>query len=146
MRFRYAFQKIVDLKSNEKTQAEWMLSQAMVKVREEEVTLSRLQQAKEEQELELHRASTGTITISEIMMRQSFVQHFEKQIHLKSKELEQARSVARLKQEDLNGKMLQEKVWTKAKDRAYERFSAQMLKREQGELDEMATNRYRKLS
>ncbi|MGV2795025.1 flagellar export protein FliJ, partial [Clostridium perfringens] len=29
MRFRYVYQKVVDLKSNEKTQAEWMLSAAV---------------------------------------------------------------------------------------------------------------------
>ncbi|MCZ8512370.1 flagellar export protein FliJ [Paenibacillus filicis] len=146
MRFHYAFQKIVDLKSNEKTQAEWMLTQAMVKVREEESSLHHLQSAKEEVQMELQQKSGSTTTISELKLFQSFVDHYDVQIHLKSKDLEQAKSTARSKQEDLNGKLLQEKVWTKAKDKAYQRFSAGLLKHEQNQLDEMATNRYQRMS
>ena len=38
--FRYSLQKIVDLKKNEKTQAEWILSHAMGVLQEEEHSLT----------------------------------------------------------------------------------------------------------
>ncbi|MEC0268507.1 flagellar export protein FliJ, partial [Paenibacillus anseongense] len=39
MQFRYSFQQIVDLKNNERTQAEWILSEAMGQLRNEETNL-----------------------------------------------------------------------------------------------------------
>ena len=43
-KFRYAYQKIVDLKTSEKTQAEWLLSTAVGKLHTEEDSLNRLYQ------------------------------------------------------------------------------------------------------
>jgi flagellar FliJ protein len=146
MRFRYSFQKIVDLKTNEKTQAEWILSQAIVKLKEEESTLSDLEHSKTEMQEELHKVSGHLTTVSNLMLLQSFVEHIDQRIQAKHKDLQAAKSVVRIKQDDLNGKMLEEKVWSKAKERARQRFSSQMLKKEQDGLDEMVTNRFKRLS
>ena len=43
-KFRYAYQKIADLKTSEKTQAEWLLSSAVGKLHTEEDSLNRLYQ------------------------------------------------------------------------------------------------------
>ena len=37
MRFRYPLQKLVDLKTNQKEQAEWMLSEAIADLQREEL-------------------------------------------------------------------------------------------------------------
>lgn len=42
MRFHYTFQKVVDLKGNEKTQAEWMLSSALGELQAQEKSLDEL--------------------------------------------------------------------------------------------------------
>lgn len=146
MHFRYAFQKIVDLKSNEKTQAEWILTQAIGKMREEESSLSELFSAKDEMVEQLQSASAHKATISQLMMMQQYVDHLDHQIILKNKDLEQAQRVVSVKQNDLAGKMMQEQVWSKAKEKALQRFTSNMLKKEQEQLDEMATNRFRRLS
>ncbi|TVY10655.1 flagellar export protein FliJ [Paenibacillus cremeus] len=146
MRFRYSFQKIVDLKTNEKTQAEWMLSQAMVTLREEENHLNELEYAKIEMQEELHKASGQRTTVSNLLLLQSYVDHIDQSIHSKQKDLETAKVVVQEKQDDLTEKMLQEKVWTKAKEREYRKFTLLMLKTEQNQLDEMATNRFKRLS
>lgn len=146
MRFRYTFQKIVDLKTNEKTQAEWMLSQALVKLREEESTLAKLEDAKQEMQEEMHKASGCRTTVSNLMLLQSFVDHIDLRIRDKHQDLHTAKTNVQIRQNDLTGKILEEKVWTKAKEKAYQKFSAGMLKVEQDQLDEMATNRYRRLS
>jgi flagellar FliJ protein len=144
--FNYSFQKIVDLKNNEKTQAEWILSQAIVKVREEESTISELHSAKDGLQEQLHTVSVGKTTISEIMMLQQYVDQVNHQIILKNKDLEVAQKVMVTKQDVLTGKMLEEKIWAKAKDRAQQKFNEVMMKKEQEQLDEMATNRFRRLS
>ncbi|SDC86200.1 flagellar FliJ protein [Paenibacillus sp. UNCCL117] len=142
MRFRYAFQKIVDLKENEKTQAEWILSEAIGVMRREETTLSELQQSKYEMQEELHKVSVHRTTVSNLMMLQGYVDHIEGRIQSKQRDLQYAKTVVQSRQEDLNGKVLQEKVWNKAKEKAYQRFASDLLKKEQDQLDEMATNRY----
>lgn len=146
MRFRYAFQKIVDLKENEKTQAEWMLSDAIGKMRQEESTLLELQQTKSAMQDQMHQVSGQRTTVSNLMLMQSYVDHIEGRIQAKHRDVLQAKTVVQMKQEELNGKMLEEKVWNKAKEKAYRRFTAELLKREQDQLDEMATNRYKRLS
>lgn len=146
MRFRYAFQKIVDLKTNEKTQAEWILTQAIGKMREEESSLTELFSAKDDLVEQLQTVSAHKTTISELMIMQQYVDHLDQQIIMKNKDLEQAQHVVNLKQDDLAGKMMQEQVWSKAKDKAFQRFNSLMLKKEQEQLDEMATNRFRRLS
>lgn len=146
MRFRYHFQKIVDLKSNEKTQAEWILSQAIEKLREEESNLTDLENAKFGMQEELQKVSTNCTTVSNLMLLQSYVDHIEQRIQEKHLDLQSAKTVVQKRQEVLTDKMLEEKVWMKAKEKAYQKFSLQMLKKEQEELDEMVTNRYKKLS
>jgi flagellar FliJ protein len=146
MRFRYAFQKIVDLKTNEKTQAEWMLSEAIGKVREEENSLSELHTEKDGLQDQMHAVCSNRATISQMLMFQQFVDHIDQQIVSKNKDLQQAHQVMLTKQDALNGKMLEEKIWCKAKDKAQQRFTAIALKKEQEQLDEMATNRFRRLS
>ncbi|CAG7603064.1 hypothetical protein PAESOLCIP111_00563 [Paenibacillus solanacearum] len=146
MRFRYSFQKIVDLKTNEKTQAEWILSDAIVKLKEEESKLHELEHAKTEMQQELHDVAGQRTTVSNLLLLQSFVEQIDQRIQAQHKDLQSAQSDVQIKQNDLTGKMLEEKVWTKAKERAFQRFSAQMLKKEQDNLDEMATNRFRRLS
>lgn len=146
MRFQYSFQKIVDLKTNEKTQAEWVLSEAIGKLRAEEHSLTELQQAKEEMADELHRASVSRTTISELKLMQSFLDHMDQQIHAKHQDVQLAKTQVQLRQDHLTDKMLEEKVWTKAKEQAFGRFQSLMLKKEQEQMDEMATNRFRRLS
>lgn len=46
------------------------------------------------------------------------------------------------KQDQLSTKVLDEKVWLKAKDKAETQFQQSMILREQNELDEMATVRF----
>lgn len=136
----------MDLKENEKTQAEWVLSEAIGQMRKEESKLSELQQSKTDIQEQLHEASGRRTTVSNLMLLQSYVDHIEGRIQAKHRDVQQARGVVQLRQDDLNGKMLEEKVWNKAKEKAYQRFTADLLKREQDQLDEMATNRYKRLS
>jgi flagellar FliJ protein len=145
-RFKYAFQKIVDLKANEKTQAEWLLSEAIGKVREEESYMTLLCSEKDGLQEQLSTVSSGKTTISEIMMLQQFVDQVSQRIVHKNNDLQHAKKAMYTKQDVLNGKVLEEKIWTKAKDRAQQSFAAVVLKKEQEQLDEMATNRFRRLS
>ncbi|PZE22872.1 flagellar export protein FliJ [Paenibacillus xerothermodurans] len=146
MRFRYAFQKIVDLKTNEKIQAEWLLSEAIGKVKAQETSLAELVTEKDHLHERLHTVSSNKTTISQIMIIQQMVDQIDHQIVMKNKDLQKAQAVMASKKETLAGKALEEEIWTKAKNRAQQKFVINMLKKEQEQLDEMATNRFQRLS
>ncbi|RTE01778.1 flagellar export protein FliJ [Paenibacillus whitsoniae] len=146
MSFRYSFQQIVDLKNNERTQAEWVLSEAMGQLRNEETDLHGLFERKERLHQEMVNASIQSVSISSMLTMQSYLNHVDKQIERKHQDVQQARVVVTQKQAHLSEKMMDEKVWSKAREKAYDHFQAMMSKKEQDALDEMATNRYKRAS
>lgn len=141
MRFRYPLQKLVDLKTNEKEQAEWMLSEAVGRLQEEQRSLTELEAELARVGEEIAYASIHRTTISQMQLLQHYSQHLEKQIRLKTKDVDRAQANVTDKQNVLTGKMMEEKVWTKAKEKAQLQFTAIVMKKEQEELDEIALNR-----
>lgn len=144
--FQYSFQKIVDLKSNEKTQAEWMLSAAFGKLREEESSLTLLEQEKREVQESLSEATEQPTTVSELTLYQAYLSHIENRIHSKHRDVQTAQEAVNERQSLLTEKMKQEKVWFMARDKAHRVFTAAQLKKEQESLDEMAVTRFKRLS
>ena len=142
MKFQYAFQKIVDLKSNEKTQAEWMLSSAIGRLQAEEKSLGELMDNRERMANELQEAAEQKVPVSKIREFQMYVQHLEQCIEKKHTDVQHANVNVEMKKDQLSHKVLDEKVWLKAKDKAKDSFLQSMLLREQNELDEMATVRF----
>ncbi|MWV43549.1 flagellar export protein FliJ [Paenibacillus sp. HJL G12] len=142
MRFQYAFQKIVDLKGNEKTQAEWMLSSAIGELQAEEKSLGELLHNRERMANELQEAAEQRAPVSKIREFQMYVEHLEQCIVRKHSDVQQANVNVQMKKKQLSHKMLDEKVWLKARDKAKSSFQQSMLLREQSELDEMATVRF----
>lgn len=142
MKFQYAFQKIVDLKSNEKIQAEWMLSSAIGKLQAEEKSLNELYRMREQMYAAEQEAVTRCAAIAEIRNIQSYAQYLEECIERKRNDIRLAHVNVTKKQEILSEKMLDEKVWLKARDKSHEKFRHESLLREQNELDELATVRF----
>lgn len=141
MRFRYSFEKIVELKTNEKTQAEWMLSKAIGKLREEESSLEQLQDQKNSLYHTLLDSSTKRTTISQIMLIQDYLEHLGQQISVKHQEVRCAEAVVSNQRDSLTEKMIEEKVWTKSREKAYDKFTLELRKKEQEELDDITTTR-----
>lgn len=142
MKFHYAFQKIVDLKGNEKTQAEWMLSSAIGKLQAEEKSLSDLFEMREQMYDAQQEAAQRSAPVAEIRNIQAYVEYLESCIAKKRDDIRVAHVNVHTKQEHLSEKMLDEKVWLKARDKSKEKFRHESLLREQNELDEMATVRF----
>lgn len=141
MRFRYPLQKLVDLKTNEKEQAEWVLAEAVGRLQQEERSLAELKDERFRVGQQLEHASLHKTTISRMQQLQQYAQHLEQQIRLKTQDVERAQADVEDKQLALTGKMMEEKIWTKAKEKAQAQFVAIVLKKEQEELDEMALGR-----
>lgn len=144
MRFQYSFQKIVDLKSNEKAQAEWVLSEAIGKLRQEENELTELHKIKEDIRNDLTYAAGSGVRASDLHVVHQYVKHLDSRIENKLSDITTAQDVVDQRQHQLTESMMQEKVWLKAKDKAYEQFSSIIRKKEQDTLDEMATTRFKR--
>lgn len=146
MKFRYSFQQIVDLKNNEKTQAEWILSEALGRLRTEETSLYHLFEKKTELSEHIASVSGNATTISQMLILQSYMDHLDQQIVKKNQEIKQAQHIVVKKQEHLSEKMIDEKVWTKAREKAYTQYKVIAGRKEQEDLDEISTNRFKRLS
>jgi flagellar FliJ protein len=141
--FRYPLQKIVDLKVNEKTQAEWILSHAMGVLQEEELSLHSLNSEKSEIHADLTSAVGISANISQLRIFQNYMTHLDQRITKKLKDVEYAEQNVLHKKGHLSAKMIDEKVWSKAKDKAKLIFDAVERTKEQQVLDEMATTRHK---
>ena len=142
MKFNYAFQKIVDLKANEKVQAEWMLSAALGVLKEEQDNLEQLQSDKEMMDTAIHNAAIEKASLLKLQSMHHYASYLERRIEDKSRDVNHAEQHVVTRKSHLGSKMQDENVWKKSKDKAWTVFRHQMLGREQGELDEMATVRF----
>ncbi|WP_018750915.1 flagellar export protein FliJ [Paenibacillus sanguinis] len=142
MKFRYVYQKVVDLKSNEKTQAEWMLSAAVGQLQSEQRFLEQLLEEQEQTAAVLQHEMANKASMIKLQELQRYMDYMEQAIERKLGDIQRAEINVEQKKTLLNGKLLDEKVWLKAKEKARNKFQHELLLREQNELDEMATVRF----
>jgi flagellar FliJ protein len=141
--FRYSLQKIVDLKANEKTQAEWVLSHAMGILQEEEDSLHSLHSEKSEIHSDLNNVVGTSANISQLRTFQNYMTHLDNKIMKKTMDVKRAEQNVVHKKDHLSDKMMDEKVWSKAKHKAQMIFNAVERTKEQQILDEIATTRHK---
>jgi flagellar export protein FliJ len=141
--FRYAYQKIVDLKSSEKTQAEWQLSSAIGALQAEELSLAELQMKRREWEKKQHENAHIAVSLAELQLMQHYLEYLDSCIASKLTDVKQAERKVEDNRSNLAERMKDEKVWLKAKEHAKDRFRHVMQIKEQNELDEMATVRFK---
>ncbi|WP_019638078.1 flagellar export protein FliJ [Paenibacillus fonticola] len=142
MKFHYVYQKVVDLKSNQKTQAEWMLSAAVGQLQAEQRTLELLQEDKLQTISAIQSEMENKASMIKLHELQRYMDYLEDRIAMKIGDVHQAEVNVDKKKAVLSGKMLDEKVWLKAKEKAKDKHQHEMLLREQNELDEIATVRF----
>jgi flagellar FliJ protein len=138
MSFRYPLQKIVDLKGSEKSMAEWEYAASLGKLKKEEERLSDLRREREDVELELQAMATKPTPLTRLIMMQHYLEALDERIKLQTEGVRMAVNQMTASQTRLKGKMVDEKVWLNARDRALERFRSDRLAKEQNELDEIA--------
>lgn len=142
MRFRYPLQKIVDLKSSEKAQAEWLLSKSIHELNEQERSMKELLGRRREQKISFESMANECVTVAQVRFMQQHISYLDQQISRKSIEVAQAKDIVHSRMRKLTDKMLDEKKWKIAREKAQIEHEKQMLIKEQNELDEMATIRY----
>jgi|UPI000374C7EE flagellar FliJ protein len=141
VKFRYPLQKIVDLKESEKSMAEWEYAAAIGFLRKEEERLAALRKEKEEAEQRLFEQTQRPTALSELQRLQQVIEWLDAGIRKQSESVREAERKMIQRRQKLTDKMVDEKVWVNARDKALQRFRHEALRREQNELDEMAIMR-----
>jgi flagellar FliJ protein len=142
MSFRFSLQKIVDLKGNQKTQAEWLLSEALGILRDEQLSLTELHDEQKVQQERLQAAAEQPTPIVQLQLLQDYSLHLERLIERKLADVSSAQQRVNGKQQLLMERSLDEKVWMKAREKAYLAHTALELKKEQDMLDEITSARF----
>lgn len=140
MSFVYSFQKILDVKGKEKEQAEMSYSHSIQALRVEEEKLAHLEQNKQEMEYKLQQESL--ISLAELRSSHEYIGHLQRMITEAVWTKQQAEKDVESKQEILTECVMDEKVWLKLKENAYEQYRELQKQTEQKELDEIAVARY----
>ncbi|QMV40170.1 flagellar export protein FliJ [Cohnella cholangitidis] len=138
MSFRYHLQKIVDLKGSEKSMAEWEYAASLGKLRKEEEQLALLFEERRGVEQALQETSARPTPLTELQTLHRYIEILDERITQQREDVRSAETLVRKRQSHLTDKMVDEKVWVNARERALERFRSAWLAKEQNELDEIA--------
>ncbi|MBD2845287.1 flagellar export protein FliJ [Paenibacillus sp. IB182496] len=140
--YRYPYQKIVDLKKNEKTQAEWGLAEANAQLSEVDGALQQLRQERLRWYDTLSQAAGRSVSLSELRTYQQYLEHLDQCIARKLEAVREAQAAVAKRQDALALKAKDEKVWQKAREQSLLKFTQFRLTQEQNELDELASVRH----
>jgi flagellar FliJ protein len=141
MAFRFSLQRVLDLKSNQKSQAEWMLARALARKQEEEQMLDRLELERRKLRERLDHSAQMPIPAGELAELGRYIDHLDGMINRKRADVDRARKAVDDSRQHLLDRSIDEKVWLKAREKAFERYRAFVLKKEQSDIDEMASMR-----
>lgn len=138
MKFQYSLQKIVDLRGSEKSMAEWEYAAALGKLRQEEDKMAELVREQRELEQLLEQTALKPTPLARINELQQYIDVLGERIKQQLQDVRSAEIETQYRQTRLADRMIDEKVWLNARDRAHERFKFEWLSKEQSELDEIA--------
>ncbi|WP_213411255.1 flagellar export protein FliJ [Xylanibacillus composti] len=142
MLYRYPLQKIVDLKNNEKKQAEWMLAAAVGQLQTEEQGLQGILAEKQRVQETMKQSSSASVSIQSLQLLQEYVDHLARKAEEQTAQVNKAQQRLEHSQDQLKGCMLDEKKWSMSKEKAYQHYIRDLGRKEQNELDEIAVVRF----
>lgn len=143
MKFVYSFQKVLDLKTNEKKQAESELSRSIAAMAEAERRLSELMLEQYRTQEQLVEQAALKYSASGMATAQQYIDYLEEQIQRAKRAILTAEQRVNEHRQLLTDRTVEEKVWIKSRERAYSAFRAESERRAQYEMDEMALMRSR---
>lgn len=140
--FKYPFQKILDLKENEKGVAQIQMADA---IKKQEAGLRKndeiYQKLIEAEELKKQKQQAG-VNIFELRMLENYINQLHEQLLAAERELVQMDSHVLNSQSHLRTKVQEEKTWVNLKKKKLIQFEEQMKVNEQNFFDELASTRF----
>lgn len=144
--FNFRFQKILDLKGNEKGFAQVQMADAL---KQQEVGNQRnaaiYQQLADAENLKWEKQQDG-VNISELLMLVNWIHQLQEQLLSSNRELERLQNNVSKSQNQLREKAQEEKTWDNLKQHKAELFHEQNKVIEQNFFDELASTRFYRTS
>ncbi|MGI2328526.1 flagellar export protein FliJ [Planococcus sp. YIM B11945] len=140
--FNFRFQKILDLKENEKGFAQIQMADA---IKQEEVGYQKKQaiyNKLEDAEQLKKEKQQGGVNISELRMLMDYIQQLQDQLMFSNRELEHLQKNVVKTQTHLQDKAKEEKTWINLKEQKLILFEEQAKAEEQIFFDEIASTRF----
>lgn len=141
-KFNFRFQKILDIKGNEKGFAQIQMADAMkqeaVGHQKKEEIYNKLINA---EILKKEKQQKG-VNISELRLMMDYIQQLQEQLLLSNRELEHLQNNVKLSQNTLQEKAQEEKTWDNLKQQKLILFEEQIKADEQIFFDEIASTRF----
>lgn len=144
--FHYPFQKILELKEKEKESAQQQMAKAIQRQEKIELRVADLNDSYSAAREHLAIKQEQGIAIMELRRREDYVEHLRRNLRLEQEDCRLAKKNVDKKQEVLHDKLKEEKTWFVLKEKQELEFIERSKLEEQNQLDEMASNRYYRLS
>ena len=132
-KFSFSMEKILDIRTFEKKQAESELSMAMMKEREIQAQIDSLTEKRALCVIDAEKSTDFSVIVNS----QKYLKFIEKKTEELSLELAQAQIVSEEKRGALQECIKKEKALEKLKEKKYEEWKKEIKKEEQKEMDEI---------
>lgn len=141
-KFNYSFQRILDIKEKEKETAQLQMAKAIQRQERTEIKLNQVFTELEEEEQRLYGKQQQGVSITELRFRENYVDYLRKKASVEKEALIVANKNVDIKQDLLQDKLKEEKIWSIHKEKKVLEFLDGLKKEEQIHLDELSSQRY----
>lgn len=142
MVFQYKFDKILQIKEKEKSEAQAVFQQSVLKFEEVAAKLYELLKKKEDMELFQSEKLVGGMPVQEIRHHQRFIDNLQKTIEHYQKMVINARSRMNFYQEKLVEMNVEVKKYEKMKKKDYQKYDKNLKLVEGRQMDEISIQQY----
>lgn len=140
--FVFRFQKIMDIKENEKEEAKMVYAESLSRLREREQELDHLLNLQKQWELRWRELEKQPVSIQKLLEIQTYLGYLGQQIKQKRDKIFQAEQDADSFQQTLIDKSKELQVWEKWKNKSYTEYQEEEHQREQKFMDELGLQQY----
>lgn len=140
--FVFRFQKIMDIKENEKEEAKMEYAESLSRLREQEQELAHLLNLKKQWELRWNDIEKQPVSIQLLLEIQTYLRHLNQQIQKKRNKIFRAEQEADSFQQTLIDKSKELQVWEKWKDKSFLEYQEVELQCEQKIMDELGLQQF----
>ncbi len=140
-RFQFPFQRILDVKENEKSQAQLEMAESLKVQVDLEHSLATLEQEVYSKRLRLEQRQLDGLSITDLLKEEEHIAYLERLLQQKKQQLNQIEEQLSEQKDTLASKVKEEKTWQSIKETRKEEFHRDMQILEQNELDDLTTVR-----
>lgn len=144
--FNFRFQKILELKENEKGFAQIQMADAIKKEQAGHQKSRAIIDKLSEAEHLKREKQQGGVNISELRMLEMYISQLQEQSNMSNRELEFLQGNVSRTQNQLQQKAQEEKTWGNLKEQELGRFQEEKKMQEQNFFDELASTRFYRTS